>query len=161
VYLFEACKLDFTVLYDIFYTVVHAVFCVIPRRPMAIEAPCRSAFASRHGAEIINAARHVGCARPFGVRLPAPIILCGFAACLSVSKACKSGNATCVHSQSKYPSVSRRYRRRPRRRQHNAGNTDDGDDAVCFIGGITLLLVFDGTKMTWNIQLSSPQSSDR
>ena len=42
---------------------------------IAIDAPCRSAFASRHGAENINAARHVGCAHPAGARLPTPKIL--------------------------------------------------------------------------------------
>ena len=77
------------------------------QRIMAIDAPCRSAFASRLGAENINAARHVGCARPVGARLPTPVILRGFAACQSVSKAYIGSNTTCVHTQSQYHSVSK------------------------------------------------------
>jgi len=41
----------------------------------------------------LNAARHVGFARPAGARSPTPVILRGFAACLSVPKACKGSDA--------------------------------------------------------------------
>ena len=67
----------------------------MPHRLIVIEAPCRSAFASRHGAEKINAARPWAALAPDGDRLPTSIILRSFAACLSVPKACIGGNATC------------------------------------------------------------------
>ena len=61
---------------------------------MTIDAPCRSAFASRHGAAKKFGASDTGAALvPTALRLPPAIILRSFAACLSVPKASKGSNA--------------------------------------------------------------------
>ena len=60
---------------------------------MAIEAPCRSASLHGKAQRYFKVARHVGCARPAGARLPTPIILRRFAAWPSEPKACIGGNA--------------------------------------------------------------------
>ena len=107
------------------------------KRTMTFEAPCRSAALHGKAQKNFKAALHGGCARLDGVRLSPLVILCGFAACLSVSKAIIDSNATYCTLAVEYQSLSRRYRRRPRRRQHNAGNMGDGEAAVgtqCFIG---------------------------